>query len=213
MRSALLCLLLAVPAQAQSLSEVKLAVGEHKVVPLQSMSRIAVGDATIADVKLRGPGQVELIGLHQGRTTLLVWNTSGDRVEVKVTVGHPPAEEAPGPAPAARSTVPPPVAGPGHCAPTTGPANDALEAAKKLVKAKDFEGARKQYVRALTLDPLLGAARLGLGSTLARLSSQEEDSALVAEAGAQYRAYLDSCPDGAEADKVRMILEQFEKAR
>jgi hypothetical protein len=58
---------------------VELAPGLQKILDVPGIQRIAVGDASIADVKTIGDDEILLIGMDPGRTTLLVWTEKGRR--------------------------------------------------------------------------------------------------------------------------------------
>ena len=61
-------------------------MGTQKVITVPGIQRIAVGDPAIADVKTIGNNQVLIIGAGEGKTTLLIWKSSGQRVSYLVTV-------------------------------------------------------------------------------------------------------------------------------
>jgi pilus assembly protein CpaC len=73
-------------ALAQEGSTVSLGVGSQKVLTIPGLSRVALGDPAIAEVKTLGSGQLLITGLGEGKTTLLVWKTSGQRVSYLVAV-------------------------------------------------------------------------------------------------------------------------------
>ncbi|MGZ3460541.1 MAG: type II and III secretion system protein family protein [Archangium sp.] len=73
-------------ARAQESSTLNLGVGTQKVLSVPGTTRIAVGDPSIIDVKAIGNDQVLLIGSAEGKTTLLVWRSSGQRLSYLVTV-------------------------------------------------------------------------------------------------------------------------------
>ena len=77
---------LASTALAQEGGNIALGVGTQKVMNIPGIQRIAVGDAAIADVKTIGNNQVLIIGAGEGKTTLLIWKTSGQRVSYMVSV-------------------------------------------------------------------------------------------------------------------------------
>ena len=52
-------------------------VGAQKVLDVQSIARVAVGDPNVADVKPIGNHQLLIVGKAEGRTTLLVWTNAG----------------------------------------------------------------------------------------------------------------------------------------
>ncbi|HTO96354.1 MAG TPA: pilus assembly protein N-terminal domain-containing protein [Myxococcales bacterium] len=66
---------------------IALGVGEQKVLQLADVSRVAIGEPEIADVKQVGGGSELLVtGLGQGRTSLLVWRRNRPRLSYLVTV-------------------------------------------------------------------------------------------------------------------------------
>ncbi|MBX5483153.1 MAG: pilus assembly protein N-terminal domain-containing protein [Myxococcaceae bacterium] len=78
--------LAATAAWAQEGTSINLGVGTQKVITVPGISRIAVGDPSIADVKTIGNSQVLIIGSGEGKTTLLIWKNSGQRISYMVTV-------------------------------------------------------------------------------------------------------------------------------
>jgi Flp pilus assembly secretin CpaC len=58
---------------------IKVPVGETRVFIFPGMTKIAVGDPTVADVRSTGNDELEIIGQSEGATTLLVWTKEGKR--------------------------------------------------------------------------------------------------------------------------------------
>jgi beta-lactamase regulating signal transducer with metallopeptidase domain len=56
-----------------------LEVNQSLVIATEKLERIAIGDPTIADVKPRSRNQIEITGLSEGRTTMLVWTADGKK--------------------------------------------------------------------------------------------------------------------------------------
>jgi pilus assembly protein CpaC len=83
---AALLLLLGAPASAEEGGNVALGVGTQKVLTVQGANRVAVGDPQVLDVRALGNNQLLLIGASEGKTTLLVWKSSGQRVSYLVSV-------------------------------------------------------------------------------------------------------------------------------
>ena len=81
-----LTLLLAGSSQAQEGSTIALGVGTQKVITIPGITRIALGDPSIAEVKTIGNNQVLIIGQNEGKTTLLIWKSSGQRVSYLIAV-------------------------------------------------------------------------------------------------------------------------------
>jgi hypothetical protein len=65
---------------------ITLEVATQKVLRVPGIQRIAVGDASIADIKTIGNDQVLIIGAGPGRTTLLIWTSDGGRRVYEITV-------------------------------------------------------------------------------------------------------------------------------
>jgi len=61
--------------------------GSQRVIDEPGLSRVAVGDPSICDVRTVGGGQLLLIGVEKGHTTLILWVEGGSRrtYEVEVT--------------------------------------------------------------------------------------------------------------------------------
>jgi pilus assembly protein CpaC len=82
-----LVLALAFSARGQSGGAISLGVGQQKVIPVQDVARIAIGDPDVADVKqVAGGSELLVTGVGEGRTSLLVWRTSGARASYQVQV-------------------------------------------------------------------------------------------------------------------------------
>jgi serine/threonine-protein kinase len=69
--------------------EVSLKPGMQRVLSLPGVRRIAIGDASIADVKVLDDSDVLIVGIGQGKTTFLVWKADGARTSYQVTVSKP----------------------------------------------------------------------------------------------------------------------------
>jgi pilus assembly protein CpaC len=83
---ALWMLLAGTAARAQDSSLITLGVGAQKVITVPGTTRIALGDPSIAEVKIIGNNQILIIGQAEGKTTLLIWKSSGQRVSYLVVV-------------------------------------------------------------------------------------------------------------------------------
>ncbi len=73
-------------ALAQEGGTIALGVGTQKVITVPGIQRVAIGDSAIADVKTIGNNQLLVIGQGEGKTTLLIWKSSGQRVSYLITV-------------------------------------------------------------------------------------------------------------------------------
>ncbi|QDE68187.1 MULTISPECIES: type II and III secretion system protein family protein [Myxococcus] len=83
---ALIALVAGGSALAQDGTTVSLGVGSQKVITIPGLSRVALGDPSVAEVKTLGSGQLLITGQAEGKTTLLVWKSSGQRVSYLVAV-------------------------------------------------------------------------------------------------------------------------------
>ena len=67
-------------------SRIKIKIGEEKVMTLGPVSRIAIGDPEICDVKIDAGFTLVLIGRSKGKTTFLVWRKDGERISYLIDV-------------------------------------------------------------------------------------------------------------------------------
>lgn len=66
------------PERAEAESTIHLGVGTQKVLKVRGgIARIAVGNPDVADVRPLGDGEILIVGIREGRTTLLVWRANG----------------------------------------------------------------------------------------------------------------------------------------
>lgn len=73
-------------ARAQSEGgTITISVGEQKVIRVSNVARVAIGDPDIADVK-HVAGDLLITGVGEGRTSLMVWQTSDRRISYVVVV-------------------------------------------------------------------------------------------------------------------------------
>lgn len=78
--------LAAATASAQDGNTISLGVGTQRVITVPGISRLAIGDPAVADVKTIGNNQVLVIGQAEGKTSLLIWKSSGQRLSYLVVV-------------------------------------------------------------------------------------------------------------------------------
>ncbi len=69
-----------------SASALEVPVGSSRVLQVPGLSKIAVGDPSVAAVRSVGSDQVLVIGSQEGRTTLMIWKSNGQRVTYTVVV-------------------------------------------------------------------------------------------------------------------------------
>src|SRR5689334_7028707 len=87
-RAAATCALLGLLASGAARADentISLGVGSQRVLAVTGVSRIAVADPSVADVRSVG-NQVLVIGAGEGRTSVIVWKTNGQRVTYTVSV-------------------------------------------------------------------------------------------------------------------------------
>src|SRR5208282_2431639 len=60
--------------------------GSSRVVTVPGISKVAIGDGAIADVKAISSSQVLVNGRQDGRTTLMIWKENGQRITYTVVV-------------------------------------------------------------------------------------------------------------------------------
>ncbi|MBM7115450.1 type II and III secretion system protein family protein [[Archangium] primigenium] len=83
---ALLTVVAASSAQAQDSTSINLGVGTQKVLTVPGLTRMSLGDQSVAEVRSLGGSQILVMGNAEGKTSLLVWKSSGQRVTYLITV-------------------------------------------------------------------------------------------------------------------------------
>ncbi|MBZ4402043.1 pilus assembly protein N-terminal domain-containing protein [Myxococcus sp. MISCRS1] len=83
---ALVALVAGGSALAQEGTTFSLGVGAQKVLNIPGLSKVALGDPSIADVKTLGSGQLLVTGQAEGKTTLLIWKSTGQRTSYLINV-------------------------------------------------------------------------------------------------------------------------------
>lgn len=66
-------------SSAWAQQEVQLVVNELKIFPISGISRVAVGDPTVADVTVLSERELMLVGKKEGVTSLIIWDQAGQR--------------------------------------------------------------------------------------------------------------------------------------
>jgi pilus assembly protein CpaC len=83
--AAILAMPLAALAQ-ESGNTIALGVGSQKVISVANIAKIAVGDPNVADVKPVGTNQILVVGMAEGRTTLIIFRSNGQRLSYLISV-------------------------------------------------------------------------------------------------------------------------------
>ncbi|MBF5041159.1 BON domain-containing protein [Aggregicoccus sp. 17bor-14] len=73
-------------AAGQESTTIALGVGTQKVISAPGVTRMSIGDPAVAEVKSLGGSQVLVTGNAEGKTTLLMWKGTGQRLSYLVTV-------------------------------------------------------------------------------------------------------------------------------
>lgn len=73
---------------------IELKVGEHQVLTVKGMNKVALGDLETAEVKTLGAGKLDIEGKAAGTTRLFVWSEGGKRQEYTVVVTKDGAKAA-----------------------------------------------------------------------------------------------------------------------
>lgn len=68
-------------------SQIMMQIGDIKVIPIEGIARVAVGDSKVVNAMTDDDKEVIVFGRSQGRTTLEVWDTRGGRQSFIVSVG------------------------------------------------------------------------------------------------------------------------------
>jgi pilus assembly protein CpaC len=61
-------------------------LGAQKTIAVAGVARIQILDPSVADVRVLGTQQIVILARKEGRTTLLVWKSSGERLSYLVSV-------------------------------------------------------------------------------------------------------------------------------
>src|SRR5262249_20297203 len=83
---AALGILLDTAAHSEETSTILLAVGMQKPLTISGLTRVYVANPAVADVKHLGGNQILVIGVGEGKTTLLATQASGEKLQYTVTV-------------------------------------------------------------------------------------------------------------------------------
>ncbi len=72
-------------AEAQD-QTITLVVGQQRVLTIRNLSRVAIGDPSVADVRTVGSNQVLINGVGAGTTSFMAWRTTGQRISYLIRV-------------------------------------------------------------------------------------------------------------------------------
>ena len=74
------------PARADDSTPLTLGLGAQKTIAVPGVARIQILDPSVADVKVVGTQQILVLARKEGRTTLLVWKSSGQRLTYLISI-------------------------------------------------------------------------------------------------------------------------------
>lgn len=80
---------LASPSLAQEGGTIELAVGARRELSVRGLQRVDIADPSVADVKPLGNDTLLVLGNSEGKTALVLWKSSGQRVDYLVSVRKP----------------------------------------------------------------------------------------------------------------------------
>jgi pilus assembly protein CpaC len=73
-------------AQAPAQAPVAVKVGGSKMIPVSDVSRVAVANPDVADIRVDDGKRLQITGRAPGSTTVVVWKQDGQKVTWTVTV-------------------------------------------------------------------------------------------------------------------------------
>ena len=73
-------------SQTAAAEVLELKAGAQKRLNVPGMSRVAVGDPAIADVSVLGGSSLEVKGVSEGKTSVIVWTKVGEKRSYEVHV-------------------------------------------------------------------------------------------------------------------------------
>jgi hypothetical protein len=200
--------LLAAPAQA---AELRLRVGERRVVAVRKAQGLSLDNPAIAEARILNATQIELVGTGSGEGKLFVVTGDGKSLEFEVHVTGPKRESQVkengatdavaqdarfGGRRIARAQCDEPLSDPN--------ASSALDEARSLLKKERFEEAIRRLDDVLRIRPDAAFVHLFLGAAWARLKDQ-------ARGAYHYETFALSCPDDPKVAAVVLLLRDFER--
>jgi len=76
----------AIPSHGEETASLTLGLGAQKTIAVPGVSRVQILDPSVADVKLIGTQQILVLARKEGRTTLLIWKSSGERLSYLISI-------------------------------------------------------------------------------------------------------------------------------
>lgn len=73
---------------AQASGAVIVKVGGKSTLPVGNVTRVAVSDPSVADIRVGSSDRIEVTGRTEGATEIVVWKTDGSKQSYQVTVSR-----------------------------------------------------------------------------------------------------------------------------
>jgi hypothetical protein len=193
-------------------AELRLRVGETRLLSVGKSQGAALDNPTIADIRILKDSRVEIAAKANGEGKLSIYAADGKMqiYAVRVT-GGPDAKNSSGPGQAAATNAWPKAVFGGARIPDARcaePLDDedaaaAMDDARDLLRQERIESAIEKLDRALTIEPDAAVVHLFLGSAWAKLKDQGRGAA-------SYETFVLSCPEDPKAKAVVRLLREFD---
>ncbi len=194
-------------------AELRLRVGETRLVSIGKAQGAALDNPTIADIRILKDSRVQIAAKANGEGKLSVYTADGKMQTYRLSVvGEANAKNGQGPRPApATNAWSTPVFGGARIADArcAEPLNDedaaaALDDARDLLRQERIESAIELLNRALAIEPDAAVVHLFLGTAWAKLKDQGRGAA-------SYETFVLSCPNDPNAKAVVRLLREFDR--
>jgi len=192
-----------------SAAELKLKVGESRVLTTGRAQGTGLDNPAIADIQILRDSRVQVTGKAEGEGTLSIYSADGKletyRLRVAGGKGKSPSSGASANASSGAvfggKRIPD-----AHCAEPLedDDASAALHDARDLLRQEQVRDAIKKLELALSIDPNAAVVHLYLGSAWAKVQDQSKGAL-------SYETFVLSCPDNSKAKPVVQLLREFER--
>ena len=193
-----------------SAAELKLKVGESRVLTTGRAQGTGLDNPAIADIQILKDSRVQVTGKADGEGILSIYSADGKLVTYRVrVVGGKGKSPSPG-GPSANASSGAVFGGKkiadAHCAEPLedDDASAALNDARDLLRQEQVRDAIKKLELALSIDPNAAVVHLYLGSAWAKVQDQSKGAL-------SYETFVLSCPDNSKAKPVVQLLREFER--
>jgi pilus assembly protein CpaC len=76
-------------------NDINIGTGTQKILAVSGVQRIALGDPSVADVKVINNNQILLSGTAKGYTSLIIWRNNGQRLQYRVHTNNADLDHTP----------------------------------------------------------------------------------------------------------------------